>query len=98
MGRFIEELGYEEFFRFWEKLPGAVLDSRVLFEHFRWRLPASERFASDLGRLDLITHPGLREFTQAALAAPIPVLLGGHSLVTGGLWALIDAGIRRVKY
>jgi 2-phospho-L-lactate guanylyltransferase (CobY/MobA/RfbA family) len=99
MGRFIEELGYEEFFRFLGEIArGAVLDSRVLFEHFRWRLPASERFASDLGRLDLITHPGLREFTQAALAAPIPVLLGGHSLVTGGLWALIDAGIRRVKY
>lgn len=99
MGRLVEELGYKEFFNFLAQLArGAVLDTRVLFEHFHWRLSAAERFASDLGRLDLITHPELREFTKAAVEAPIPVLLGGHSLVTGGLWALIDAGIKRIKF
>lgn len=100
MGRLVEELGSVEFFNFLAQLAagGAVLDTRVLFEHFKWRLPAAERFASDLGRLDLITHPELREFTRAAIEAPIPVLLGGHSLVTGGLWALIDAGIKRIKF
>lgn len=93
MGRFIEELGYEEFFSFLARISqGAVLDTRVLFEHFHWKLSPTERFASDLGEIKLINHAHLLEFTKAALAAPIPILLGGHSLVAGGLWALIDAG------
>lgn len=95
LGRLMEELGFEAFFDFLAELAGgAVLDTRVLFEHFGWRLNAQDRFASDLGKLELISHPGLREFTQAAVSAPIPVLLGGHSLVAGGLWALVDAGIK----
>jgi|CZCA01.1.fsa_nt_gi CTP:molybdopterin cytidylyltransferase MocA len=95
MGRLVEELGFAAFFRFLAELAGgAVLDTRVLFEHFHWELSAADRFASDLGRLELISHGPLREFTRAALEAPIPVLLGGHSLVAGGLWAMIDAGLK----
>ncbi|HKM43654.1 MAG TPA: hypothetical protein VJZ70_06640 [Limnochordia bacterium] len=93
MGRLVEELGFENFFDFLAEIAlGAVLDTRVLFEHFGWQLTSADRFASDLGEVDLISHPLLREFTRAAMEARIPVLLGGHSLVTGGLWALIDAG------
>jgi len=93
MGRLIDELGFVKFFDFLADLAmGAVLDTRVLFEHFKWQLTSGDRFASDLGAVDLITHPMLREFTSAAMEAKIPVLLGGHSLVAGGLWALIDAG------
>lgn len=93
MGRLIDGMGFANFFDFLAEIAlGAVLDSRVLFEHFKWQLTPTDRFASDLGEVDLISHPLLREFTSAAMAAPIPVLLGGHSLVTGGLWALIDAG------
>ena len=93
MGRLIDSLGFKGFFDFLAEIAlGAVLDTRVLFEHFGWKLKAADRFASDLGEVDLISHPLLKEFTAAALEAPIPVLLGGHSLVTGGLWALIDAG------
>jgi hypothetical protein len=40
---------------------------------------------------ELIANRVAREFTEAAMLAPIPVVLGGHSLVAGGLWALIDA-------
>lgn len=95
LGRLAEELGFTGFFEFLGEIAqGAVLDSRVLFEHFHWELTPAERFASDLGELDLIPHMGLREFTAAALEAPIPILLGGHSLVTGGIWALIDAGLK----
>ena len=32
-----------------------------------------------------------REFTRAALDAPVPVLLGGHGIVAGSLWALTQA-------
>ncbi len=68
----------------------AVIDTRVLMAHrfgrdeARW--PAAEdRFASDLLLPDRVTDPWLRALTEAATAAPIPVLLGGHTLVGPGL-------------
>ena len=58
-----------------------------------------DRFLSDLGRYREITDPFLRDFTRAALESPIPVLLGGHSLMSGDLmllnehaWSERDAG------
>jgi CTP:molybdopterin cytidylyltransferase MocA len=69
---------------------GALIDSRVLMAHRHgadergW--PTDEdRFASDLLLPDWIADPWLRELTAAAVAAPVPVLLGGHSLVGPGL-------------
>jgi len=92
IGEIIALSGYDRFFQFLASIcQGAVLDTRVLFSHFRWELSQSDRFYSDLGMADQIIHPQLREFTRAANRAAIPVLLGGHSLVTGGLWALLDA-------
>jgi hypothetical protein len=69
---------------------GAVIDSRVLLAH---RLGADERrwpsredrFASDLLLVDQVADPWLRALTEAAAEAPVPVLLGGHSLVGPGL-------------
>lgn len=69
----------------------AIIDSRVIFAHLGLRLPAHDRFYSDLLQAERICDPVAREFTAAAREAPIPVVLGGHSLVSGGLWALIDA-------
>lgn len=68
----------------------AILDTRVLLAH---RLGADERgwptaedrFASDLLLPERITDPWLRDLTAAATNAPIPVLLGGHTLVGPGL-------------
>lgn len=95
VGRLVETLGFSGFFHFLSEIcGGAVLDTRVFFEHFHWELTQADRFASDVGALELITHPGLQEFTRAAFSAKIPVLLGGHSLVSGGMWALIDASSR----
>jgi hypothetical protein len=69
---------------------GAVVDSRVLMAHrlgadeARW--PAAEdRFASDLLLAERVADPWLRDLTRAALDAPIPILLGGHSLVGPGI-------------
>ena len=68
----------------------AIIDTRVLLAHrygaeeAAW--PAAEdRFASDLLLADRIADPWLRDPTAAAVAAPIPVLLGGHTLVGPGL-------------
>ncbi|MBP1705329.1 MAG: hypothetical protein H6Q36_1068 [Chloroflexi bacterium] len=63
-----------------------MVDTRVLLAHRlgaderRWP-PDEDRFASDLLLPDRVGHPWLRALTAAALEAPIPVLLGGHTLV-----------------
>ena len=68
----------------------AIVDSRVLLAH---RYGADERgwpvmedrFASDLLLHERIQDPWLRDLTRAAAEAPIPILLGGHTLVGPGL-------------
>jgi hypothetical protein len=84
-------VGFERFFHEMGDLADAMfLDSRVMMAaRGSWPSPA-DRFYSDLRRPNDIADPFLREFTAAALDAPVPVVLGGHSLVSGGLLALID--------
>ena len=67
-----------------------IFDTRPLFAHLNWAANRADRFAADLGQPDAIADPQLRQFTQAALAAPIPIAQGGHSLVSGGLLAAIN--------
>jgi hypothetical protein len=68
----------------------AVIDTRVLLAHRlgpderQWP-SAEDRFASDLLCPSVIADPWLRELTAGALEAPIPILLGGHTLVGPGL-------------
>ena len=68
----------------------AIVDTRVLLAHrlgadeSAW--PAAEdRFASDLLLPDRIADPWLQALTISAAAAPIPILLGGHTLVGPGV-------------
>jgi hypothetical protein len=92
VGHLYQAVGPTQFFRQLAELSDAVLfDSRVLFAHLGLRLSANDRFASDLGDVTAITDPVAREFTQAAIEAPVPVLLGGHGIVAGSLWALTQA-------
>lgn len=69
----------------------AIIDSRVLFAHRRLHPTASDRFYSDLLEPDRIDDPWIREFTHAVRNAAIPILLGGHSLVAGGIYALAES-------
>ncbi len=75
----------------------AILDTRVLLAHRLGRdergWPAAEdRFASDLLLPGRVRDPWLRALTAAAAGAPIPVLLGGHSLVGPGLHLVVGPG------
>jgi hypothetical protein len=89
LGLLLEHSGLNRFFEYLPRLCRcAFIDSRVLMAHYRYDLPDRERFLSDLGRWEQIEHPWLREFTRAACDCAVPVLLGGHSLVSGSLWAL----------
>lgn len=92
LGYILEESGVEGFF---SKLAAmgdaAFLDTRVLFNHIGKSFITADRFYSDMLEPDEIADPWLREFTVGAREAAIPVVLGGHSLVSGGMLALIDA-------
>ncbi len=91
MGFFLEEVGVKGFFDYISKIAAcAFIDSRVIFSHKKLDPSDSDRFNSDLGRWKEVKDPFVREFTQAAVEAPIPIILGGHSLVLGGLWALVE--------
>jgi hypothetical protein len=75
-----------------------VLDTRVLMasragssDASAWP-PEEDRFASDFGDAARIGTPWLRELTEAAASASVPVLLGGHALVSDGLRILVEAG------
>jgi hypothetical protein len=74
-----------------------VLDTRVLMaamaesaDSATWP-PEEERFASDFGDASRVATPWLRELTEAAEAAPVPVLCGGHALVSDGLRLIVAA-------
>jgi hypothetical protein len=68
----------------------AVIDTRVLLAHrhgseeSEWP-SAEDRFASDLLAAASIADPWLRALTASAMCSPAPILLGGHTLVNGGL-------------
>ncbi|HSW43557.1 MAG TPA: hypothetical protein VLM76_13710 [Patescibacteria group bacterium] len=73
----------------------AVVDTRVLLAHrlgadeAAWP-PPEDRYASDLLLPDRIVDPWLQALTAAAADAPIPVILGGHTLVGPGLRLLTE--------
>lgn len=91
--RILREDGPATFFeRLAEIADAAVLDTRPLLAVDRHLPPASDRFASDLFLVEAIENPRWRAFTGAAADASIPILLGGHSLVSGGLYLLATAG------
>jgi hypothetical protein len=77
----------------------AIVDTRVLLAHrlgadeSAWPV-AEDRFASDLLLPDAVGDPWLRELTASAAAAPIPILLGGHSLVGPGVRLVVGKPLR----
>jgi hypothetical protein len=91
LGHYLAAVGPRRFFADLSKSADvAFFDTRVLFAHFKLKLSEELRFLSDLGRHRDIAHPWLAEFTQAATEADIPVVLGGHSLVSGCMWVVAE--------
>ncbi|HHT01905.1 MAG TPA: hypothetical protein GXZ96_04360 [Firmicutes bacterium] len=90
LGHYYQAVGGAEFFRALGQVADvAFFDTRVLLAHLGCYVEAEQRFCSDLGWWREITHPGLREFTRLAWQTEVPVVLGGHSLVSGGLRLLV---------
>jgi len=96
LGFHYQQVGPQRFFETLAELGQAVfLDSRVIFAHLGVWPPASDRYNSDLRRPHLIADRQVRQFTKAIMAAPVPVVSGGHSLISGGLYALVEAAWAR---
>jgi hypothetical protein len=96
LGFYLDEVGIERFFATLSTLgQAAFIDSRVIFAHRGLWPSAADRFYSDLRQPEKIADPFVRHFTESAIQAPIPIVLGGHSLVAGGLYALIEAAWAR---
>jgi len=92
LGYQLQAVGPIQFFAQLAELGNAAfIDSRVIFGHLGLKVSATDRFNSDLLRAEEISDPTVRAFTHAAREAERPAVLGGHSLVSGGLWALIEA-------
>jgi hypothetical protein len=96
LGYYLEAVGMERLFETLATMGQALfLDNRVLFAHQGFWPSAADRFHSDLRQPEHIGDPFVRALTEAAMAAPVPVVMGGHSLVAGGMYALIDAAWAR---
>lgn len=97
LGRLLEDGGPESLAKVVAGMSdAAIIDSRVLLAHRlgadegSWPSPA-DRFASDLHRHTLIGDPWLRTLTASAVSSPLPILLGGHSLVGPGVRLLLGS-------
>jgi hypothetical protein len=93
---YLDAVGLARFFESLATMGQAVfLDNRVILAHKGLWPSAAERFHSDLRQPAQIADTFLRKLTEAAMAAPVPVIMGGHSLVSGGMYALIEAAWAR---
>lgn len=92
LGQLIEAVGPARCFE--ELIPdlcdAAFIDLRPLLAHLGIHASRADRFAADLGQSERIEDERLRAIVTAATAAPVPVVLGGHSLVAGALMLLND--------
>lgn len=93
VGALVDEWGPKSFVQYLGSISDAVLwDTRVWMAHHFQQWPSAEqRFASDLGKVEDIQDPALRRLTQATLESPVPMIAGGYGVVSGGLYALLDA-------
>ncbi len=71
-----------------------VWDTRVIMAHRGLWPPARERFAADLLQPAQVSDAFLREFVSACAGSGVPMILGGHSLVSGGLLLAMELAWR----
>jgi hypothetical protein len=96
LGYYLDSVSTARFFEVLGQMAQAVfLDNRAIWAHRGVWPTAADRFYSDLRQPAQIVDPFVREFTEAAMAAPVPVIMGGHSLVSGGMYALVEAAWAR---
>jgi hypothetical protein len=92
----LQSVGMQRFFEELAQLGhAAFIDIRPLFAHMGLKPSRPDRFLCDAMQPQSIENPWVRDFTAAAREAPIPVVLGGRSLVGAGVQLLSEAAWRR---
>jgi len=88
----VDQWGPYEFIDFLGTISHGVLwDTRVWMAHHGGWPSKADRFAADLGRVDEILDPSLKVLTQAIHQVSLPIITGGHGVVAGGLYALLES-------
>lgn len=96
LGSYLQAVGPQAFFgALARSCTAALVDTRVLFAHLGLHPTPADRFYSDLLMPDQVSDPQVRALTLAALAAPVPLMLGGQGLVSGDLLALAEVARNR---
>ncbi len=91
IGEMLDSWGAPEFIRRLAAMTNAVLwDTRVWMAHRGGWPPVGDRFAADLGWAEQVRDPALRDLTAAICSAPVPILTGGHGVVSGSVYALVE--------
>ncbi len=91
VGAHLARVGPRAFFAELAGMAEAVFfDTRVVLAHERRWPSAADRYASDLGLADQIADPYLRALTAAAAESGLAVVLGGHGVVAGDLYGLVE--------
>ncbi|NIS79419.1 MAG: hypothetical protein GTO14_04240 [Anaerolineales bacterium] len=92
LGEILEVWGPRRFVERLTRVSDAVLwDTRVWMAHRGPWPSAADRFASDLGWVDEIEDTTLRELIRAVQEAASPIVTGGHGVVSGGVYALVES-------
>ena len=96
LAEFVSRVGVYEFFETLTRLSDAALiDSRVMLAAQGLWPSNSSRFNADLFRWKEVEDQFLRDLSRVASEASIPILLGGQSVVSGGLMALVEIAEER---
>ncbi len=91
LNEYLDLVGVEQFFvRLGDMADAILLDSRVILASRGLWPDDADRFYADLMMDAHVEEPFLRALTAAARSSPIPVVMGGHSLVAGGLAVLLE--------
>ncbi len=94
LGALYERSTIEQFIEVLRSMGDAMIwDTRPFFSDLGWKLSRADRFSADLGAWSDVSHDGLRELLQEL--SDVSILMGGHSLVSGGLLAGIDTAWTR---
>ncbi|MFP4456447.1 MAG: hypothetical protein ACLFPS_02190 [Clostridia bacterium] len=91
IAKMIDIMGMNEFFNYMSKIAHVMFfDSRIVYAHNNLHLIENDRFYADLLLPEKVKDPYAKKLTEEIMKAKIPVVPGGHSLVAGGMWSLIE--------
>lgn len=103
LGLLAEQHGVDALFSYFESVGEAMLwDNRAPLYHMGRGLPGHssgeadwDRFMMDLFYPEAVKDPVLQTIADRAWESDMPMLLGGHSLVSGGIYALVELVYRQ---